>query len=148
MPSLFIFFKQKNFVERVGFTAAMLQIKSLVYDLMDDYQKVFIIGFSVGATVSWLCSEIKGVHGIVGYYGSRIRDFTEIMPKCPALLFFPENEKSFNVDTLISRLNKKNIELRKLNGEHGFGDPFSIKYDEILAHKALTRTVDFLFKHS
>lgn len=138
----------KVFMDKVGITAASIQIKNMIADIKDDYQKIFIVGFSVGATVSWLCSKEEGVHGVVGYYGSRIRDYTEITPKCPALLFFPHKEESFNVDELISVLNKKNIEIHKFNGQHGFGDPNSLNYNKASANQAFYIMVDFLQKHS
>ncbi len=47
-----------------------------------------ILGFGAEATVAWLCSEEECVDGIVGYYGSRIRNYAELAPRCPALLFF------------------------------------------------------------
>ena len=98
----------QNYMEKVGVTAAVLEIESLISSIKDNYQKVFVVGFSIGATVSWLCSGVKGVHGVVGYYGSRIRDFVDITPKCPVLLFFPQEERSLNVDELISSLDKRN----------------------------------------
>jgi len=138
----------KEFMDKVGFTAASIQIKKLIADIKDDYQKIFIVGFSVGATVSWLCSREEGVHGVVGYYGSRIRDYTEITPKCPALLFFPREEESFNVDELISLLNDKNTEIHKFNGQHGFADADSPNYNEVSADQAYDKMVKFLLKHS
>ncbi|WP_438319225.1 dienelactone hydrolase family protein [Sporosarcina sp. FA9] len=138
----------QNFMENVGFINSSNKIKSLVSDMKSNYEEVFIIGFSVGATVSWLCSEVKGVQGIVAYYGSRIRNYIEIIPQCPVLLFFPQEEKSFNVDALISTLDNKNVEIHKFNGQHGFADPYSSKYNKESAEKAFHEMVAFLLKHS
>ncbi|MBV7509034.1 dienelactone hydrolase family protein [Bacillus sp. sid0103] len=137
----------RNFMVNVGFADALHKIKDIVSDVKDEYQKIFIIGFSVGATVAWLCSEEEGVDGIVGYYGSRIRDYVELTPKCPTTLFFPQEEPSFNVDELISTLYNKNIEVHKFNGTHGFSDPYSLKYNGISAQKAFSEMVDFIIKH-
>ncbi|GLO64978.1 dienelactone hydrolase family protein [Oceanobacillus kimchii] len=136
----------RNFMENVGFTDASQKIKDIVSDVTDNYRKIFIIGFSVGATVAWLCSEEESVNGIVGYYGSRIRNYVELTPKCPTTLFFPQEESSFNVDELISTLDNKNIEAHKFNGRHGFSDPYSPKYNEISAQKAFDEVVDFIIK--
>ncbi|WP_332635081.1 dienelactone hydrolase family protein, partial [Halalkalibacter flavus] len=89
-----------NFMDNVGFANGLHKVKNILLDFKDRYSKIFIIGFSVGATVAWLCSEEECVDGIVGYYGSRIRDCVNIYPKCPVVLFFPKVEKSFNVDEL------------------------------------------------
>lgn len=135
-----------QFMENVGFTRASEQVKHSLRDLKEQYKKVFMEGFSVGATVAWLCTEDECVDGMVGYYGSRIRDYDNIEPKCPALLFFPEKEQSFHVDELISRLKRKNIEIHQLEGQHGFSDPYSPHFNETSAQKAFTKMVDFFRK--
>lgn len=135
----------RHFMENVGFTYASHKIKNILFDVKDKYQRVFIVGFSVGATIAWLCSETKHIDGIVGYYGSRIRNYIEITPECPIMLFFPQEEKSFNVDELISTLDKKNSWTRKFNGQHGFSDPYSPKYNVKSAQKAFSEMMDFFF---
>ncbi|MFJ8258397.1 dienelactone hydrolase family protein [Peribacillus asahii] len=137
----------RNFTENIGFVNASEEIKSLLLDIKDKYKQVYIVGFSVGATIAWLCSEEDCLDGIVGYYGSRIRNYVGIDPLCPTILFFPEREQTFNVDQLISCLEKKNIEIHKLYGQHGFSDPYSSKYDKKSAQEAFNRMVDFLLKH-
>lgn len=136
----------RNFMENVGFTNASHKIKSLLLDIKDKYKKVFIIGFSVGATIAWLCSEEKFIDGIVGYYGSRIRNYIEMSPQCPTMLFFPQEEQSFNVDELIPTLDKKNIEIYKFKGEHGFSDSYSPKYNVESAQKTFKEMVNFFMK--
>jgi dienelactone hydrolase len=136
-----------NFMDNVGFTNGLHKVKNILLDIQDEYSKIFIIGFSVGATVAWLCSEEECVDGIVGYYGSRIRDYVNIYPKCPVLLFFPKVEKSFNVDELVSTLDKPNIDVHICRGEHGFSNPYSSKYNEELAQNTFRETLSF-FKNN
>lgn len=135
-----------HFMENIGFSNAAEQVKNILNDVKNKYENVLIVGFSVGATIAWLCSKEDGVDGIVGYYGSRIRDYTEVKPKCPALLFFPEKEVSFDVDQLISSLLTKNVEVLKWKGEHGFSNPFSTKYNEESANGAFNTMVCFCQK--
>ncbi|MCM3782092.1 dienelactone hydrolase family protein [Neobacillus mesonae] len=137
----------RHFMENVGISNAMHKIKNLLTEVKDEYGKIFIIGFSVGATVAWLCSNEECVDGIVGYYGSRIRDYVDLTPQCPTILFFPQEEQSFDVDELISVLETKNVEIHKFNGKHGFCDPYSLQYDEILSQKAFSKMVNFLMSH-
>ncbi|MDR6999631.1 dienelactone hydrolase family protein [Neobacillus niacini] len=137
----------RNFMENVGFSEAVLKIKKLLLDVKNDYQKIYIIGFSVGATVAWLCSEEDCLDGVVAYYGSRIRNYKQIVPLCPTVLFFPQVEQSFNVDELISNLDKKNIEIHKFNGQHGFSDPYSTKFNEKSSQNAFNKMLNFLKKH-
>jgi len=138
----------RNFMENIDFTNASEKIKSLIVDVKDKYKKTFIIGFSVGATIAWLCSAEKLIDGMVGYYGSRIRDYMAMSPQCPTMLFFPEKEQSFNVDELISSLDKNNnVEIHRFNGLHGFSDPYSPKYNKESAEKAFRKMVNFIKKH-
>ncbi len=131
-------------MKSVGFTDATQKIKSLLSDVKDNYEKICIIGFSIGATIAWFCSEEECVDGIVGYYGSRIRNYVELTPQTPTLLFFPQEEHSFNVDDLISTLNQKNIEVHKFNGKHGFSDPYSPNYNFKSAQKAFNEMMNFI----
>ncbi|MFJ8235569.1 dienelactone hydrolase family protein [Ureibacillus sp. NPDC094379] len=132
-----------NFMDNVGFAKALHKVKNILLNIQDEYSKLFIIGFSVGATVAWLCSEEECVDGIVGYYGSRIRDYVNIYPKCPVLLFFPKVENSFNVDELVSSLDKSNIDVHICRGEHGFSDPYSSKYNEEIAQNTYRESLKF-----
>lgn len=133
----------RHFMENVGFTGALHKIKDILSDVQAEYQKIFILGFSAGATVAWLCSEDECVDGMVGYYGSRIRNYVELTPQCPTLLFFPQEESAFNVDELILALEIKNIEVHKFNGKHGFSDPYSSKYHVESAQNAFSKMMKF-----
>lgn len=134
----------RHFMEHAGFDRAAQKIKDLLLDVKDEYEKIYIIGFSIGATVAWLCSEEDCVDGIVGYYGSRIRDYLELTPQCPIMLFFPQEEQSFNVDELLLALEKKKIKVHKFTGKHGFSDPYSSRYDAESEQEAFSKAMDFL----
>ncbi|MTI85308.1 MAG: dienelactone hydrolase family protein [Firmicutes bacterium] len=118
------------FMNQIGFEMAFSQIRNLINDLKGRYKTVCTVGYSAGATVAWLCSGEKGLcDAAIGFYGSRIRDHLEVEPKCPVLLFFPSQEKSFNVHHLTSILTKKeNVQVKTYTGKHGFADPYSKNY--------------------
>lgn len=81
---------------------------------------------------------------IVGCYGSRIRDYTQLNPVCPTFLLF-SREDSFNVDTLVSQLQGKSyLEIIVFNAKHGFIDPFSPHYDKVSAQYAERLIFEFL----
>jgi dienelactone hydrolase len=137
----------RNFMEDVGFEDTLVKIKSLLLGIREKYKNVYLIGFSVGATVAWLCSEEKLVDGIIGYYGSRIRNYMELSPQCPTLLIFPDEEKSFKVNELVAVLDgKQNVEVHQFSGQHGFSDPFSSKYNEQSAKKAFMEMLNYIKK--
>ncbi|MGO4185022.1 dienelactone hydrolase family protein [Paenibacillus sp. TAF43_2] len=119
-------------------------MQHICQSLADHGFDVFLAGFSVGATTAWLCSEEPEVDGIAAYYGSRIRNYTELLPKCPTILFFPQEELSFHVDDLISILRKNDAnEIHKFSGQHGFSDPYSSKYNEQSAQMAFSEMTGF-----
>jgi dienelactone hydrolase len=137
----------QNFMGNVGFSHAVQKIKDILVTFKNEYEKIYIIGFSVGATVAWLCSEEDYLNGIVGYYGSRIRNYIEVVPLIPTILFFPQEEQSFSVDELISILEKSNIEIHKLNGKHGFSDPYSLNFNAKSAQEAFNKMVSFMKRY-
>ncbi|WP_413306246.1 dienelactone hydrolase family protein [Bacillus sp. 1P10SD] len=137
----------QNFMENVGFSNAVQKIKDILLTIKNEYQKRYVIGFSVGATVAWLCSEEDYLDGIIGYYGSRIRNYKEVVPLSPTILFFPQEEQSFVVDELISILDNRNVEIHKFKGKHGFSDPYSLNFNEKSAQEALNKMITFIKNH-
>lgn len=135
----------KQFMNNIGFDSAVQQVIELIIQAKKQYRYVYLLGYSVGATIAWLCSgEENMCNGIIGYYGSRIRDYMDITPKCPALLIFPTEENSFNVQELVNSLGKWNIDVYMLNGKHGFSDSFSKNYCAQSLKKAEKLVDDFL----
>ncbi|WLR42732.1 dienelactone hydrolase family protein [Bacillus carboniphilus] len=134
------------FYREVGLQRAYEQTFTLVKSLKRSYQKVVIWGYSVGATIAWMCSEDgEFLDAVVGFYGSRIRDYSRLHPRVPVLLFYPYEETSFDVKTLVDILNKKDkVKVDLFSGEHGFANPFSKKYDAGGEKESLAITLKFL----
>jgi dienelactone hydrolase len=132
-----------HFIEHLGFERSSEKIKDILSTYRLEYKQIVIIGFSVGATVAWLCSEDERVDRVIGYYGSRIRNYLEVTPMCPTLLFFPEEEPSFHVDDIIAALEPKHIDIQKFRGKHGFSDPYSSNFHSESAQKTRDRIIDF-----
>lgn len=102
---------------------------------------IFVIGFSVGATIAWKCSSMPEMSGSVCYYGSRIRDSLHHVPACPVLLFFPNYEPSFDVALLIKKLREKqhtHLEIYQFDALHGFANPDSVYFNRALFFKTLS----------
>ena len=119
----------RYYFQNVGFKQ-YAEIDAFVHVLKERYDKVFIIGFSVGATVAWRCSENPLCSGIIACYGSRIRDYMNINPACPALLLYAKND-SFDVPATVYQLkNKTNLTIEIFEAAHGFMDSHCISYNE------------------
>ena len=134
-----------HFTGRVGFRAAADRAVSVLTDLRRRYGRVYVLGYSAGATVAWICGATGLCDGVVGFYGSQIRNHLSLRPRCPALLFFPERETSFDVDALIGLLRRRDrLRIDKMAGRHGFADPFSDRYDRRSSLRATRCLLSFL----
>ena len=135
------------FIKHVGFEVYR-EIVALVSQLKKKYDHVFIIGFSVGATIAWRCSEYSLCDGIIACYGSRIRDYTDISPLCPTLLLFAK-EDSFDILILMSRLREKqNLCINEFDAEHGFMDCYTKHYSPQQSKRAQDLIAHFLNTHT
>lgn len=149
----------RYFFNYVGLEASVKKIAFLLRQEESAYRQIFLLGFSVGATIAWLCSadpikcsdgfpycgSFQKLNGVIGCYGSRIREYTQIIPKCPVLLLFPEEETSFDPHALQAKLSEKEkTALHILKGKHGFADPYSANYNEASACEAERIMKEFL----
>ncbi|MBM7702367.1 dienelactone hydrolase family protein [Metabacillus iocasae] len=137
----------KNFMSNVGIEKGVSLIRQYVQELKEKYEQIYLVGYSVGATIAWLCSEDEWVDGVIGYYGSRIRDHLEVESTCPVLLFFSESEKSFNVQELVRNLLAKEnekISLHTFPTKHGYANPYSPHFSQPYYTESLRLTKEFL----
>ena len=111
------------------------QLTEQVEQKIDETKEAIdIIGFSVGGTSAWEISGkdvSKSIRNIVCFYGSRIREKTNICPQIPTTLVFPAYEKSFEVESVIKNVeNKQNAEVIRTRYLHGFMNRESKNYSE------------------
>jgi dienelactone hydrolase len=108
------------------------------------------LGFSVGATIAWLCSKYEGLFdGVIGFYGSRIRDYLEVSPKCETLLIFPTKEKSFDPKIVVTKLKTNDmIQIIKVEGSHGFTDQSTSNYDQYSTEYCFQKMREFIMKQN
>ncbi|WP_024954538.1 dienelactone hydrolase family protein [Sulfurospirillum arcachonense] len=103
-----------------------------------------LVGFSIGASIIWRLSETSSsqyVKNAVCFYGSQIRNFTNINPNFDTKLIFPKYEKHFDVEKLQNELvQKKNVEITTVNHFHGFMNYYSTNYNE----KEYIKQIDLL----
>ena len=131
------------FNREVGF-ACYQTIVAQLRQLKQTYRQVFIMGFSVGATIAWRCSETPWCDGIIGCYGSRIRDYLELQPVCPVLLLFAEQD-SFDVPAVVGQISEKTrVQVYQFQARHGYLDHGSAFYDEEQSQKSKMKIQEFL----
>ncbi len=135
----------RHFGEQVGFERAQAAVDAVAEKLRPAYRRLYLVGYSAGATVAWLASRTGLYAGVAGYYGSRIRDYRDVRPACPVLLLFPRREASFDVAGLAAGLAAGNgIEVHSFGGDHGFADPCGPRYQPQAAAAAFARLTAFL----
>ena len=131
------------FNSKVGFDYYS-QIEALLEALRPAYDKLYVMGFSVGATLAWRCCTSQLCDGIICCYGSRIRDYMNLSPACPVLLLFAL-EDSFNVNDVAAALRRKaKTKLCMFPAKHGFLDPYSQHYNKEQAQAANKQINGFL----
>ena len=96
--------------------------------------KVVAMGFSVGASALWCLTEKEqsaGIEKAVCFYGSRIREKTDVEPRCETIVIFPHHEDEYDVDALHDVLSgKKNVICIKTRYLHGFMNQQAQNFDE------------------
>ncbi|MGE5703012.1 MAG: dienelactone hydrolase family protein [Clostridia bacterium] len=139
----------QHFMQQVGFDQGLAKATDLLKDIRPHYQQVIVVGYSVGATIAWRCSERKGLcDGVIGFYGSRIRQYPELLPACPVLLLMPREEPAFDLNSLIDTLSQTaSVQIVRLGGLHGCCDPYSAHFDEQSFQLAKKEMEGFLFLH-
>lgn len=135
------------FMEMVGFER-YTEISDMIDELKKRYEKVWVMGYSVGATMAWRCCENLNCDGIIACYGSRIRNYMGLHPVCPVLLLFAEQD-SFPVAEVAERIrNTTCANVFLYPAEHGFMDGYSGHYHAECAERAEEEMKRFLFCHS
>lgn len=132
-----------NFMENVGFLKAKSQVNQLITKIQVQYEHIRIVGFSIGATIGWLCIDIPSVNKVIGFYGTRIRDYTNINPTSNVILIYGHQEKSFNPAELKEVLSiHKHVDVKLVKGLHGFADPYSKNYNENLTNRFILSIIE------
>ncbi|WP_155592572.1 dienelactone hydrolase family protein [Lysinibacillus cavernae] len=116
------------FLQTVGFDTPLELLSQNLLKASENYDEVVLIGYSVGATLAWRLATLP-LHRIICVYGSRIRQYLDVIPSCPTLVVLPSYESSFDVHTLKKALvNIENVHTKQYQGLHGFMDAYNSNY--------------------
>jgi dienelactone hydrolase len=135
----------RDFLREPGLERMAEALVRFIGDLRPDYRRVLCVGFSVGATCTWLASATAELDGAVCFYGSRIRDHAQLRPAAPCLLLFAEREPGFSVPEVAAALrHRRGVTVETYACGHGFCNPGSLSYDPVRARRAWESAVRFL----
>ncbi len=102
---------------------------------------VMLVGFSVGATAGWLFAA--GQHcdpdsRLVLFYGSRIRHYLDLRPRCRVEAIFAEHEAAFDPQAVAAAIASEAVRTVVVpDSAHGFMNALSPGYDAALAGRQL-----------
>lgn len=109
-------------------------------------EPVTLVGFSVGATAGWLYAAGQQCHPesrLVLFYGSRIRNYLDLRPRCRVEAIFAEREAAFEPCAVAAAIVSDMVRTEVVAGAaHGFMNALSPGYDATLMqqHIAVVRT--------
>lgn len=132
------------FMQEVGFDAPLEKLTTQLMTAIQQYEKVMVLGFSVGATLAWRLSTLP-LYRVVCVYGSRIRHYLDVQPSCPTLILLPSHEKSFDVHDMKQVLHHIHfVQTMQLTGEHGFMDCYNRAFHLESATQAYVHIKSFI----
>ncbi len=104
-----------------------------------------LIGFSVGASVIWKVSgnlNVDFIENAICFYGSQIRNHTEVNPCTNIDLIFPVSEPGFSVSELGNILSKKSrVEVYYTPYLHGFMNSLSKNFSHVGYNEYMKKTI-------
>ena len=103
------------------------------------------VAFSVGASAVWLHAASARAHPAsvaTLFYGSRIRDYAQLVPRFAVDAVFAQHEASFAPADLLARIAGGRVRAGIVAGSaHGFMNPLSPGYDAGLSRVYVARLV-------
>lgn len=138
----------KAAVEALPNHPVMLDIQTCINTLAVD-GKVGIFGFCWGGLLSWRAAAmLDGLSAAVTYYGGGMPNESQLMPKCPVLAHFADNDSHIPLDSVHQFSNAHpEVQLHIYAGQHGFNCDHRGSYDETAALLARSRTLTFFSEH-
>ncbi|WP_116043255.1 dienelactone hydrolase family protein [Amycolatopsis palatopharyngis] len=135
-----------GYLRRTGGVDAMAgRLIGVAESLRPRYRRVLALGFSAGATASWIAANSGVFDAVVCLYGSRIRDHLDLRPACPCLSLFAAVEPGFSPRRVAAGLaGTRNVTAEVYDCGHGFCDKDNANHDGDAAEHALTRAAAFL----
>lgn len=117
--------------EAVGEFLAQRGIESYAEKIADAVggSAAFLVGFSVGASSTWLYTGSHCCHRETAayvFYGSRIRSLLDVAPRCAVHAIFAQHEASFEPLDVVERIKGRTVEAMVVaKTRHGFMNPDS-----------------------
>jgi len=138
----------KAAVEALPNHPVMLDLQAAI-DHLKPFGKVGIFGFCYGGLLTWRSAcELSGLSAAVPYYGGGVQNESNLIPKCPVMTHFAEEDSYIPLDSVEAlKKARPEIEVHIYPGHHGFNCDHRASYFGQSAQLARTRTLEFFQKH-
>jgi len=138
----------KAAVEALPNHPVMLDLQAAI-DHLKPFGKVGIFGFCYGGLLTWRSAcQLSGLSAAVPYYGGGVQNESNLIPQCPVMAHFAEEDSYIPLDTVEAlKKARPEIEVHIYPGHHGFNCDHRASYFGQSAQLARTRTLDFFQKH-
>ena len=138
----------KAAVEALPNHPVMLDLQAAI-DHLKPFGKVGIFGFCYGGLLTWRSAcQLSGLSAAVPYYGGGVQNESNLIPKCPVMAHFAEEDSYIPLDTVEAlKKARPEIEVNIYPGHHGFNCDHRASYFGQSAQVARTRTLDFFQRH-
>jgi len=136
----------RSFMESLGIDGMAARIAADVERLHQDHAHVQCLGFSVGATATWIAAMSGHLDAAVCIYGSRIRNHLTPEPAARTLVVMAEEEASFTPRDLLPRLDAC-LQVTPVlvdRTAHGYCNPAHPRYDAAAARRTYDLAARFL----
>lgn len=136
----------RELVAEVGFERAVFDVEAAAKLLLDSVEKVGVVGYCWGGTVSFLANTRLALPS-VSYYGARTMPFLRERPQAPMMLHFGEHDPLIPPgDVQAHREALASAHIHLYDAGHGFNCDERADYSEAASQAALERTLRFFEK--
>lgn len=123
------------FIQHVGIETYLGHLTEHITTILKQHKsELSLVGFSVGAAAIWRLSAndtSNKINQAFCFYGSQIRNYTEISPHFPVTVIFPKSEPHFDVSSLQQIIaTKKQVTVVQSSCFHGFMNKQSSNYNQ------------------
>lgn len=141
-------FALKSAIENLPNRPVMLDIQTCI-NTLGQSSKVGIFGFCWGGLLTWRSAcQLTGLSAAVAYYGGGVPNEAQLVPQCPVLAHFADNDAHIPLDSVhqFGHIHPE-VQIFIYEGQHGFNCNHRGSYNEAAATLARTRTIAFFEQH-
>jgi carboxymethylenebutenolidase len=134
----------RELVGQLGQAQVLADLQAAI-DALRDCGPVGIVGYCWGGSVVWIAAHrLDGIARAVSYYGSRIVNHMDEVPKVPLQMHVGTHDASFPIAT-VRELGQRHpdVEIHEYDAGHGFNCDHRDSFDSLAAAHALQRSLGF-----